>query len=61
MWFFVHLVFLTGFKNRLSAVANWAAAFLGRGRGQCTITEQQVLARTRGLELRDAAWVRPNH
>jgi NADH dehydrogenase len=59
MWLFVHLVFLTGFKNRLSAVANWAVAFLGRGRRQRTITKQQVLARTRGLELRDAAWVKP--
>jgi NAD(P)-dependent dehydrogenase (short-subunit alcohol dehydrogenase family) len=36
-----------------SAVANWAAAFLGRRPSARTITEQQV----RGLELRDAAWV----
>jgi NADH:ubiquinone reductase (H+-translocating) len=47
MWLFVHLVMLTGFRNRLSALASWAVAFLGRGRGQRTITEQQVLARTR--------------
>jgi len=50
MWLVVHLVFLTGFKNRLAAVANWTVAFLGRGRRQRTITKQQVLARTRGLE-----------
>ena len=31
MWLVVHLVFLTGFKNRLAAVANWAVAFLGPG------------------------------
>lgn len=30
-WLVVHLVFLTGFKNRISALANWAVAFLGRG------------------------------
>ena len=50
VWLFVHLVFLTGFKNRVAAVANWAIAFLGRGRPQRTITEQQVLARTRAME-----------
>jgi len=50
MWLVVHLANLTGFKNRVSAVANWAVAFLGRGRTQRTITEQQVLARTRGIE-----------
>ena len=49
-WLVVHLVFLTGFKNRLSALANWAVAFLGRGRRQRVITEQQVFARTRELE-----------
>jgi NADH dehydrogenase len=46
MWLVVHLAFLTGFKNRLAAVANWAVAFLGRDRRQRTITEQQVFART---------------
>jgi NADH:ubiquinone reductase (H+-translocating) len=41
----VHLAFLTGFKNRGAAVANWAIAFIGRGRRQRVVTEQQVLAR----------------
>jgi NADH dehydrogenase len=54
MWLVVHLTFLTGFKNRLSALANWIVAFLGRGRRQRTITKQQVLARTRSLELLQA-------
>jgi len=45
LWLLVHLVFITGFKNRLAAVADWGAAFLGRGRRQRTITKQQVLAR----------------
>lgn len=43
-----------GFKNRVSAVANWTGAFLGRGRRQRTITKQQTLARTEVLEL--ATW-----
>ena len=50
MWLVVHLAFLTGFKSRMSAMANWAVAFLGRGRRQRAITKQQVLARTRALE-----------
>jgi len=44
-WLLVHLVFLTGFRNRVAAVANWAVAFLGHGRRQRTITERQALAR----------------
>ena len=51
MWLVVHLTFLTGFKNRLSALANWVVAFLGRGRRQRTITKQQVMAR---IEMQDA-------
>jgi NADH dehydrogenase len=42
MWLAVHLAFLTGFKNRFAAILNWAVAFLGRGRRQRVITEQQV-------------------
>ncbi len=45
MWLFVHLAFLTGFKNRVATVFNWFIAFVGRGRPQRTITRQQVLAR----------------
>lgn len=54
LWLVVHLAFLTGFKNRVSAVAHWTGAFLGRGRRQRTITKQQTLARTEVLEL--ATW-----
>ncbi|MBV9415945.1 MAG: NAD(P)/FAD-dependent oxidoreductase, partial [Solirubrobacterales bacterium] len=49
LWLVVHLAFLTGFKNRVSTLARWTIAFLGRGRPERTITEQQVFARTRGL------------
>ena len=50
VWLVVHLAFLTAFRNRVAAVANWALAFLGRSRRQRTITEQQVFARMRALE-----------
>jgi NADH dehydrogenase len=54
MWLFVHLVALTGFKNRVAVLANWTVAFLGRGRPQRVITAQQVFAR-RALESQAAA------
>ncbi len=44
-WLVVHLTFLTEFKNRLTALLHWTISFLGRGRAERTITEQQVVAR----------------
>jgi NADH dehydrogenase len=58
MWLVVHLAFLTGFKSRLAAVANWTVAFLGPGRRQRTITKQQVFARTGDLDARSAELLR---
>ena len=49
LWLVVHLAFLTGFKNRFAALANWSVAFLGRGRRQRTFTKQQVFARTQAV------------
>jgi NADH dehydrogenase len=46
MWLGVHLVYLTGFKNRLTALLHWAVSFIGRGRSERTTTEQQIFART---------------
>jgi NADH dehydrogenase len=45
LWLVVHLTFLTGFKNRITALFHWAISFLGRARSERTITIQQVLAR----------------
>ncbi|WP_101523392.1 NAD(P)/FAD-dependent oxidoreductase [Nocardioides houyundeii] len=45
MWLFVHLFYMTGFKNRLTALMHWAVSFLGRGRSERTTTEQQIFAR----------------
>jgi len=36
MWLFVHLVFLTGFKNRVTTVVHWTITFVGRARGERT-------------------------
>ena len=45
MWAFVHLTFLTGFKNRWIALSKWLTAFIGSARDERTITMQQASAR----------------
>jgi len=45
VWLFVHLVFLTGFKNRFATVLRWAVAFTGGDRPERTITMQQIIGR----------------
>ncbi len=55
MWLVVHLVYITGFKNRLTAVLHWFVSFLGRGRAERTTTEQQIFARSALARLRGGA------
>jgi NADH dehydrogenase len=45
VWLVVHLVFLTGFKNRIAALLSWIVSAFGRSRYERTITLQHVLAR----------------
>ena len=44
-WLFIHIAFLTGFKNRLATIPRWAFAFIGNSRPERTITMQQIVAR----------------
>jgi NADH dehydrogenase len=53
-WLGVHLIYLTAFKNRVTALLHWAVSFIGRGRSERTATWQQVSARTRLLRLEQA-------
>jgi NADH dehydrogenase len=55
MWLAVHLVYITGFKSRVTALLHWAISFLGRGRSERTTTEQQIFARTALARLRRGA------
>jgi NADH dehydrogenase len=48
-WLGLHLYYLVGGRNRLTAVISWFITFLGSGRGQMAITERWVFAR-RALE-----------
>jgi NADH:ubiquinone reductase (H+-translocating) len=45
MWLGVHLVYLIGFKNRITTLMHWTVTFIGRGRSERVATEQQVFAR----------------
>jgi len=45
MWLFVHLAFLTGFKNRFVTVLQWGITFIGGARTERTLTLQQAVAR----------------
>ncbi len=45
LWLAIHLVYLVGFKNRLTTLLHWAVSFVGRGRSERVATEQQVLGR----------------
>ncbi|HVK27894.1 MAG TPA: FAD-dependent oxidoreductase, partial [Nocardioides sp.] len=45
MWLVVHLFYITGFKNRVTAVLHWLVSFIGTGRSERTSTEQQIFAR----------------
>ncbi len=45
MWLAVHLVYIIGFKHRLTTLLHWAVSFVGRGRSERTVTEQQIFGR----------------
>ena len=55
MWLAVHLVYLTGFKNRVTALLRWFVSFLGRGRSERTTTEQQIFGRAALARLQGGA------
>jgi NADH dehydrogenase len=55
LWLAVHLVYMTGFKNRVGALGHWSVSFLGSGRSQRTTTEQQIFARAALQRLKGGA------
>jgi NADH dehydrogenase len=55
MWLGLHLVYITGFKSRVTALLHWAVSFIGRGRSERTTTEQQIFARAAMSRLRRGA------
>ena len=45
LWLVIHVLYLVGFKNRVTTVLHWAVSFLGRGRAQRTTTNAQIIGR----------------
>ena len=54
-WLALHLVYLVGFKTKITTLMSWTVTFLGTRRGQLTMTEQQAFARTRLEQLAEMA------
>ncbi|KUI20852.1 NADH dehydrogenase [Mycobacterium sp. GA-1285] len=54
-WLVLHLVYLVGFRRKLTTLVSWTVTFLSTQRGNLTITEQQAYARTRIEELEEIA------
>lgn len=44
-WLVIHLLYLIGFKQRVTTLLHWTISFVGRGRAERAITRQQVVAR----------------
>jgi NADH:ubiquinone reductase (H+-translocating) len=45
IWLVIHLLYLIGFKQRVTTLLHWLISFIGRGRAERTVTRQQVVAR----------------
>jgi NADH dehydrogenase len=59
LWLVVHLMYIVGFKSRLTTLVNWSVSFVGRNRSERTTSAQQVVARTRLRRDPDAPPVWP--
>jgi NADH dehydrogenase len=53
LWLGIHLLYIIGFKHRITTLLHWAISFLGRGRAERVVTQQQVFARTAIEDLGD--------
>jgi NADH dehydrogenase len=53
LWLAVHLLYIIGFKHRVTTLLHWAISFLGSGRAERVVTQQQVFARTAIEDLGD--------
>jgi len=44
-WLFVHILYVVGFKHRLTTLLHWIIAFVGQARSERVTTEQQLVGR----------------
>lgn len=59
-WLGIHLLYLIGFKQRVTTLLHWTISFVGRGRAERAITRQQVVARRALDSLTPAQSGRPD-
>lgn len=45
LWLVVHLIYITGFKNRFTTLIHWTVSFIGDARSERTYTRQQIFGR----------------
>jgi NADH dehydrogenase len=46
LWLIVHIMYLVGFKNRVTTVLHWAVSFVGRGRAQRAVSDRLMMSRS---------------
>lgn len=44
-WLFLHLLYIAGFKQRITTLLSWTISFLTNGRSQRVVTNQQMVGR----------------
>jgi NADH:ubiquinone reductase (H+-translocating) len=56
LWLIVHIMYLVGFKNRVTTVLHWAVSFIGRGRAQRAVPQHHLLGphAGQGMQVPDA-------
>jgi NADH dehydrogenase len=55
MWLFIHVIYLVGFKNRLTTLLHWTVSFVGSGRSQRATTLAQLHSRVVERQLESAS------
>ena len=45
MWLILHLLYIAGFKSRITTLLHWVISFLGNGRTERVTTNQQLVGR----------------
>ncbi|MFN8193090.1 MAG: NAD(P)/FAD-dependent oxidoreductase [Nocardioidaceae bacterium] len=55
LWLFIHLLYIAGFKSRVTTLLHWFITFLSRGRSERTATEQQIFGRAAMARLAGGA------
>jgi NADH:ubiquinone reductase (H+-translocating) len=46
LWLTIHLLYLVGFRHRVTTLLHWFVSFIGRARSERAVTAQQVFGRT---------------